>query len=921
MQTNASTAATYTKTGLDNGTRYYFRVSATNSVGESSYSAEISAIPTAVLSSAKDILSLTFGTLGSATISGTNISMTVPPGTAVTNLAPTYIVSPLSRGTPLSGTSRNFSTPQSYTITAEDGSSKTYVVTINVSPPSWINVNIDTVARTGLVGPAGGANATWNQQLGASGLTANGLLDANGAATTVGFSCSAGSVDPWGLPNLTLLTAGAFNFGANTPATLVINGLPTGRKFDLYIASYYPNEDGSKGVFSTTSLTTSVGTQSYDNGGPNGNASTWVRGTNYVLFQNLVPDASRKITLTFVSGLPNYRAMVNGFQVVDVTYAPTTTTLGRTAGPNPSGFGTPVTFTATVTGTNAPSGNVTFYDGTAPIGTNALNASFQASFTTSTLTIGAHNISARYAGNATNPPSDSPYLPHTVVDSRPATTTALALTGGTNPSSKGAILTFTATVTGATPSGNVAFYDRDRLMGTIALNGSFQASLSTSTLPFGLRSITARYEGDPNNAPSVSTRFVQTVNPPPGNGMLKVFLLAGQSNMQGYGKLEYGRDPNNLSGPEIPGGLGCLRYAVTNNPLKYDYLLDPAHPVNGKPGWITRSDVWVSFWDGVNGDPNGTTVERRNGMLDAGFGVGASLDSGLIGPEYGFGLVVGSALEDPVLLIKTAWGGKSLAVDFRPPSSGNTGPNYLLMISSAHLVLDNLQTYYPAYSGAGFEIAGFGWHQGWNDRVDANFTAQYETNLANLIRDIRAEFGVPKMPFVIANTGMANAPGGPGSLIEAQFAVANTNKYPEFAGNVTTVDTRPFDYGELQSPNGFGYHWYWNGESYFNIGESMGTAMMALLSAEPPVPVLPGNGITISNGVANFAFPTMSGLKYRVLYKTALADLSWQPVIAPPTFSLPDGWSATSTGSSMSLSDTNAAGQTQRFYRLEVANP
>jgi alpha-galactosidase len=568
-----------------------------------------------------------------------------------------------------------------------------------------------------------------------------------------------------------------------------------------------------------------------------------------------------------------------------------------------------VTFTATVTGSNAPAGNVTFYDGVTPMGTQALNGSFQASVTSSTLAIGLHTITARYLGNATNPPSDSAPLSHTVVDPRPATTTTLALASGTNPSTQGVSLTFTATVTGAAPTGNVSFYDRDRLMGTVALNGSGQASLTTRTLPWGARSLTARYAGDANNAPGVSARLLQTVNPPPGNGKLKVFLLAGQSNMQGYGKLEYGRDPDNLSGPEIPGGLGCLRYVATNNPLRYDYLLDPAHPVNGKPGWITRSDVWVSFWDGIGGDPMATTVERRNGMLDSGFGVGASLDSGLIGPEYGFGLIVGSALADPVLLIKTAWGGKSLAVDFRPPSSGNTGTNYTLMVSKMHLVLDNLATYYPGYSGAGYEIAGFGWHQGWNDRVDANFTAQYETNLANLIRDVRAEFRAPKLPFVIANTGMANAPGGPGSLIAAQFAVTNASKYPDFAGNVTTVDTRPFDYGELQSPNGFGYHWYWNGESYFNIGESMGLAMMALLS--PPTPVLPGSGCVVTGGVPTFTFPTVSGFKYRLVYKSSLTDPVWSPGV----------WSATSIGAPLSLSDTSAVGQPQRFYRIESANP
>ena len=73
------------------------------------------------------------------------------------------------------------------------------------------------------------------------------------------------------------------------------------------------------------------------------------------------------------------------------------------------------------------------------------------------------------------------------------------------------------------------------------------------------------------------------------------------------------------------------------------------------------------------------------------------------------GLTVGSALADEVLIIKTAWGGKSLAVDFRPPSSGgDTGPFYMLMVSKVRLVLDNLAVFHPGYDGEGYEIVGFG---------------------------------------------------------------------------------------------------------------------------------------------------------------------------------------------------------------------
>jgi hypothetical protein len=57
------------------------------------------------------------------------------------------------------------------------------------------------------------------------------------------------------------------------------------------------------------------------------------------------------------------------------------------------------------------------------------------------------------------------------------------------------------------------------------------------------------------------------------------------------------------------------------------------------------------------------------------------------------------------------------------------------------------------------------------------------------------------------------------------------------------------------------------------------------------------------------------------LYKDTLFDAEWQPVISQPSFPAPDGWSAVSTGASMSLSDTSAVGYAQRFYRLEAAYP
>jgi len=91
--------------------------------------------------------------------------------------------------------------------------------------------------------------------------------------------------------------------------------------------------------------------------------------------------------------------------------------------------------------------------------------------------------------------------------------------------------------------------------------------------------------------------------------------------------------------------------------------------------------------------------------------------------------------------------------------------------------------------------------------------------------------------------------------------------------------------------------------------------------ALPPAPVLSGNAITFSSGIPGFTFATVAGFKYRVVFKTTLSDVSWLPVIAPPNFQSPDGWSATSTGAPLSFSDAGAVGQPQRFYRIEAANP
>jgi hypothetical protein len=191
------------------------------------------------------------------------------------------------------------------------------------------------------------------------------------------------------------------------------------------------------------------------------------------------------------------------------------TTTDLTSSPNPSTFGQSVTFTATVTprsGTGTPTGTVTFEDGTTTIGIGTLNASGQATLTTSSLTTGVHRITAVYSGDATFKSStSSPPLRQTVTQAG----TSTALTSSLNPSAVGQAVTFTATVTPAsgsgTPTGSVTFMDGTTAIGTGTLNASGQASFTTSSLSAGSHSITAVYGGDSNFTGSTSPVLTQVV--------------------------------------------------------------------------------------------------------------------------------------------------------------------------------------------------------------------------------------------------------------------------------------------------------------------------------------------------------------------------------------------------------------------------
>jgi hypothetical protein len=284
---------------------------------------------------------------------------------------------------------------------------------------------------------------------------------------------------------------------------------------------------------------------------------------------------------------------------------------------------------------------------------------------------------------------------------------------------------------------------------------------------------------------------------------LKVFILAGQSNMQGLGVIKMD--------PKRNGGKGSLEYYMVKDSKMAGRS---KHMVDTDGSWVVRKDVWIWYFD-------------RKGGLTAGFGAKTTS----IGPEFGFGHGVGEEFDEQVLLIKTAWGGKSLAVDFRPPSSGGqVGPYYTKMLDHVKSILSDIKSHFPAYDGRGHELVGFGWHQGWNDRVCQAHNDAYEGNMVNFIRDVREALGAKDLPFVIAETGMSgHQEKHPRalSLMRAQAAVA---EHEEFKGNVAFVGTKDFYRPKEESPSGQGYHWNSNAETYFLIGDGMAKAMLTLIN-------------------------------------------------------------------------------------------
>ena len=294
-------------------------------------------------------------------------------------------------------------------------------------------------------------------------------------------------------------------------------------------------------------------------------------------------------------------------------------------------------------------------------------------------------------------------------------------------------------------------------------------------------------------------------------GPVKVFILAGQSNMEGQGVVD-------LDHPKYyNGGRGILLNVMKNPKMASRY----AHLKDHEGNWVVREDVLVRF-------------RNRQGIMAGGLTIGftgyGSMDSRHhIGPELQIGHQLGDAFEAPVLLVKTAWGGKSLYKDFRPPSSGGaTGHYYTKMLEEVDEALVSADTEFPTLKNRKLEVSGFFWFQGWNDMFNDTARAEYEQNLVNLVLDLRKKWNRPDLPVVVGELGNGgeNAGAHMQAIRQAQAAACNRE---ELGGKTLFVKTTQFHRPKEESPNvGHGHHWFGNAESYFLIGDALGKAMVDL---------------------------------------------------------------------------------------------
>lgn len=379
---------------------------------------------------------------------------------------------------------------------------------------------------------AGGAQLTISGDISGSGALSNsgaGTLDLAGTNTYGGgTTVASGTVLVDGSIGSTILSGGTLG-GVGTVGTITTTGGTISPGDTLGTLN-----SGGVAMNSATAMHVDINGGSSDLLNVSGTVN--LGGANLTVAMSSTPALGTALTIvqstgaitgTFAQGASiiingqKFAITYNANSVV-LTAVKANTTSNVTSSANPAAFGQPVTFTATVVGeagaNGTPTGSVNFFDGVTQIGTGAIstvNGQQQATFTTSSLSIGPHSISVAYSGDGNFNGGTSPLLTQTIGQAL----SQVSLSAPVNAIFFGQPITFTATVAptvlgAGTPSGTVNFFDGGTQIGSATLatvNGQQQASFTTSSLAIGNRSITAVYAGDANFNSAKSSAFPELV--------------------------------------------------------------------------------------------------------------------------------------------------------------------------------------------------------------------------------------------------------------------------------------------------------------------------------------------------------------------------------------------------------------------------
>lgn len=290
---------------------------------------------------------------------------------------------------------------------------------------------------------------------------------------------------------------------------------------------------------------------------------------------------------------------------------------------------------------------------------------------------------------------------------------------------------------------------------------------------------------------------------------------------------------------------GTLEFAVKTE-HKYPYLVDATG------NWTVQKDVRYVFIMGSGNSSFEKSKLQHNEFM--------TVTGDKIGPELGIGWAIGNLSLGRTLILKACIGNRALGWDLKPPGSkpweytdktgqvweysgyhgspdkwkqGTTpvpvnwmaGEQYDGDTNRSKIILANLDKYYPGATD--YEVAGFFWWQGDRDRYDDGHSIRYEQNLVQLIKTLRSDFKAPNAKFVTASLGQTvkGDTSNGGKILDAMLAVdGKSGKYPAFKGNVAAVYTHPLSMGGSSSG-----HYNGNAETYMNVGEGMGAAMVELL--------------------------------------------------------------------------------------------